>query len=333
MIKKKKVVILLNPVDKNASLDDQDVLVQAAEITKSLRKLGYTVSRIDFTANMQECMDKLKKRNPQFVFNLAETFHGKGAFIYLAPAMLDFMGMKYSGGTTDSIFITTNKMLAKEFLIANSIPTPPWFLNERQHNFVPGCHYIVKAVNEDASIGIDSDSVRFFNDTSELLDVIKEKEKKHKIAFFAERYIEGREFNVAVLGHKGEPVVLPPAEIEFVNFGKDRFRIIDYKAKWETESFEYENTRRRLDFGPEDEAIINEIKDIAATCWRKFGLRGYARVDFRVDELNRPWVLEINVNPCISPDGGFMAAAGKAGLSYTDAIKKIIGEINLEKKS
>jgi D-alanine-D-alanine ligase len=70
--------------------------------------------------------------------------------------------------------------------------------------------------------------------------------------------------------------------------------------------------------GPEDTILISELKRLAIECWKVFGLRGYARVDFRVDTQGRPWILEINANPCLSPDAGFAAAAAYAGISYPD---------------
>jgi D-alanine-D-alanine ligase len=66
---------------------------------------------------------------------------------------------------------------------------------------------------------------------------------------------------------------------------------------------------------------------VAQQCWQLFGLRGYARIDFRVDEAQQPYVLEINTNPCLSPDAGFLAAAGQAGLSLTDVVQRIIQEV------
>ena len=140
-----------------------------------------------------------------------------------------------------------------------------------------------------------------------------EKKNRGRGQFFAERYIEGREFNQAVLA--GE--LLPMAEIRFVEFPDDKLRIVDFRAKWEEDSFEYTHTLRSFDFAAADQPLLEELRAVARRCWDVFGLSGYARVDFRVDGDNRPWVLEINANPCLSPDSGFYAAAERAGLSFT----------------
>ena len=100
--------------------------------------------------------------------------------------------------------------------------------------------------------------------------------------------------------------------------------MVGYKAKWESESFEYNNTPREFDFPEEDYSLIAGLKKIALDCWKVFSLKGYARVDFRVDKSGNPWVLEVNANPCLSPDAGFAAALEKSGISFKSAIEKII---------
>ena len=84
------------------------------------------------------------------------------------------------------------------------------------------------------------------------------------------------------------------------------------------------HTVRRFDFPAQDGALLAELRRVAAQCWNAFGLRGYARVDFRVDAENRPFVLEVNANPCLSPDAGFAAAAARAGLSYLQVVERIL---------
>ncbi|TFG95506.1 MAG: hypothetical protein E4H13_13325, partial [Calditrichales bacterium] len=146
--------------------------------------------------------------------------------------------------------------------------------------------------------------------------------------WFVESYIPGREFNISILADNGKPEVLPVAEIEFVDFPPDKPMIVDYRAKWETDSFEYQHTVRSFDFPDTDESLFAELRVITAKCWEIFDLRGYARVDFRVDENGKPWVLEINANPCISPDSGFVAAAERAGINFNTVIKRIINDMS-----
>jgi D-alanine-D-alanine ligase len=101
-------------------------------------------------------------------------------------------------------------------------------------------------------------------------------------------------------------------------------KIVDYKAKWDADSFEYNNTIRKFDFQDDDSQLISSLQEISLQCWNVFSLRGYARVDFRVDNNGKPWVLEINTNPCLSPDAGFAAALEQAKIKYHEAIGLII---------
>ena len=156
---------------------------------------------------------------------------------------------------------------------------------------------------------------------------------------FAEAYIEGREFNLSLLASedlKGGPVsvgrgkscpeVLPPAEIRFDSYPAGKVRVVGYRSKWDEDSFEFTHTPRSFDFPDCDNALLVDLKDLALRCWELFDLRGYARVDFRVDGAGRPWILEVNANPCLSPDAGFAAAAARAGLPFTEVLNRIIGD-------
>jgi len=133
---------------------------------------------------------------------------------------------------------------------------------------------------------------------------------------------------MSVLAGKDGPEVLPPAEIVFVDYGEDKPRIVDFKAKWEMDSFEYTNTVREFPGEKLGKKLEINLKQAALTCWHLFGLKGYARVDARTDSNNNVFVIEINANPCISPDGGFVAATRQAGYSFKEVIQRIINDLN-----
>jgi D-alanine-D-alanine ligase len=101
-------------------------------------------------------------------------------------------------------------------------------------------------------------------------------------------------------------------------------RVIGYEAKWIEDSFACIHTVRHFPDGPEDAELLGRVREIATAAWRLCGLSGYARVDFRLDEQGLPNVLEVNANPCLSADAGFMAAAGRAGLSHADVVRRIL---------
>jgi D-alanine-D-alanine ligase len=147
-------------------------------------------------------------------------------------------------------------------------------------------------------------------------------------ACLAEAFIDGREFNLALLAdlHESAPEVLPPAEIRFDAYPPGKVRVVGYRSKWEEGSFEYNHTPRSFTFPETDAPLLLRLKELALGCWKLFDLRGYARVDFRVDKEGRPWILEVNANPCLSPDAGFLAATRQAGFTFADVLQRIIDD-------
>ncbi len=194
---------------------------------------------------------------------------------------------------------------------------------ERLRNGHP---YIIKPIHDHGSFGIGPDSIVCPDGAGSVLAALAERERRLDRPCFAERFIDGREFNLSVLAGPGGPEVLPPAEILFVGFPADEPRIVDYAAKWEPASFVYRNTPRRFDFPGSDRALLRELCKLAEACWHVFHLGGYARVDFRVDADGRPWVLEVNANPCLSPDAGFAAAVERAGYAFPEAVERIVAD-------
>src|SRR5260221_3800681 len=104
-------------------------------------------------------------------------------------------------------------------------------------------------------------------------------------------------------------------------------RVVASAAKWAPPSFEYKNPSRGYDFPAAGAALLERLSATALACARLFDLHGYARVDVRVDAAGTPWVLEVNANPCLSPDAGFAAAAAAAGLDGPAVLQRIIGDL------
>jgi D-alanine-D-alanine ligase len=328
MAKIGKIVILHSDVAPDASEDELDCLRQADTIAGALRQLGYDPVLMPFVLDLGQTINNLNSIRPDVVFNLVETVNSKGSLIYFAPALLDHLHIPYTGCGTDAIFLTSNKPLAKKIMHDAGIPTPAWITKAgtRYGSALAGT-YIVKACWEHASVGLDDDSIVTFADASKLLAAMEDRSKKIGGEFFAEAYIEGREFNIALItGPAGELKILPPAEMLFIDYAPDKLKLLDYRAKWVEDSFEYNNTRRTMDLGAEDASLVAQLQDIAKNCWQLFGLRGYARVDFRVDKDGNPLVLEINANPCLALEAGFAVALELAGIEYSKAMEYLIND-------
>ncbi len=318
-----KAVILFNQVSCDSPEDEQDVLVQMDHVSKALTKLGYEVEHLPLSLNLLEAREALLRFTPEIVFNLVESIGGAGRFIYFAPALLEELRLPFTGASSEALYLTTNKLLAKERLRAGGIPTPPWAGGKEILGNNPGIKppFIIKPVNEDASVGLDEEAI--VSDVKHLPSVLAERMNRYGECF-AELYIHGREFNISLLAGSEGPEVLPPAEMTFQDYPEGKPWLVGYEAKWDSSSFEYHHTVRSFDFNPEDNDLIDRLREISLRCWNLFSLRGYARVDIRVDAAGNPFVLEVNANPCISPDSGFIAAGERAALPYDKVIERIL---------
>ncbi len=327
-----RIVIAHNEIQDTASADERDVLVQASAVADALKHLGHDSLSLPCTLDLSAMRGRLEEIQPDLVFNLVESLAGQGRLIHLFPALLDAMQIPYTGAGTEAIFITSNKVLAKERLAAAALPTPVWIgpYPPRLPALGAGSaavatqRWIVKSLWEHASIGLDDDVLVCADSVEALHRILAARAQGLGGSCFAEAFVEGREFNLSLLAGPGRPQVLPPAEIIFEGYDRSRLRIVGYRAKWDAQSYEYHHTPRRFDFPAADSSLLDELRAAAGRCWRFFGLRGYARVDFRVDLHNRLWILEINTNPCLSPDAGFTAAVAQAGLSFPQAVARIL---------
>jgi D-alanine-D-alanine ligase len=320
----KRCCIIYNEPLAGALADELDVLDQVEHIEIHLKELGITVYRKGITIRFMEEIAVLAAEKPDFVINLVESINNKGELNYFIPALLNMYSIPYSGNPLEAIFLTSNKTLASKAMKDAGINNPASYLPSQYKLLKPGRKYIVKPIWEDGSLGITGDSV--FECKHGYEEKLKELDDSH---WFIEDFIDGREFNISVLAGKNGPEVMPPAEIVFVDYGADKPRIVDFKAKWEMGSFEYTNTVREFPGKAISDQLIKNLSETALACWHLFGLRGYARVDSRIDSNENVFVIEINANPCISPDGGFVAATKEAGYSFNDVIQRIINDLNI----
>lgn len=319
-MQKRDVVFLHERIPENPNRDELDVLRQVRYIRQALIRMGYTTSVLPFSLNLEEVARELKRRDPGIVFNLVEALERTGQLLHFAPALLDHLKIPYTGSDAEALFITTNKILAKKYLRWLGIPTCDWYTLDELDRLRPDVTYILKPICEDGSLGIHETCV-FTVKTDAFIEDLRRMDKR---AFFIETYIDGREFNLSVLGGAKGPQVMPPAEILFTDYPENKPKVVGYAAKWTEDSFEYSHTPRTFRFGKREGRLLEELEILALRCWNEFGLKGYGRVDFRVDTANRPFVLEINCNPCIAPESGFVAAAKRAGVTFSEVVERIL---------
>lgn len=323
-----RVAVLYNAVSPEHSEADRDVLEQVRVVTEALKTLGHEPVGLACTLDLAAVADWLRQVRPEKVFNLVESLGGSDWLGHLVPGLLDVLGLPYTGSPTEAVVLSTQKLLAKGRLHEAGLATPGWIAPDGHEGGGAAVAnprrgpWILKTLWEHASFALDDQSL-VKNAPADWRAWLAQRRRQLGRPCFVEQYIDGREFNLSLLEADG-PQVLPPAEIDFSDFPDGKPRIVGYRAKWVADSPEFQQTPRRFDFPEADGPLLAELCQRARACWELFGLRGYGRVDFRVDRQGQPWILEINANPCLSPDAGFAAALARAGISFPDAVQRIL---------
>ncbi len=324
-----KIGVLYNEPEANASTADLDVLVQVDVVSHALIKLGHEPIKLGCTLDLATLRRDLIALKPDHVFNLVESLAGVDRLMPLATLLLDTLSIPYTGTQTHGMLLANDKLAAKAKMRELGIPTADWFCADSCRCDHQG-PMIVKAVWEHASWGMDDQAI--VSNLTQAKKLLAERTQSSGRLHFAEAFIAGREFNLSLLAAPnstsllGAPQVLPVAEIDFSGLPTGKPKIVGYAAKWDEDSTEYAQTPRRFLDPGEDPELVKKLRQIACECWHAFGISGYARVDFRVDEAGNPWVLEVNANPCLSPDAGFAAALAQASIPFETAISRILAD-------
>ena len=317
------VIILHNRLSEHPTPDEQDVMDQASLVRKALETLGYKCLVRDVVRTLRDLIP-LKANKPAFVFNLVESVLGYTGLLHIVPSILHAWSIPYSGVGEEGLYLTTRKTLAKQIMRDHGIKTPAWFSTSEAGLLDKHKKYIVKPIAEEGSAGLDEQHVfdASLPETASWLGNFDPRE------YFAEEYIEGREFNLSITGKPGAYTIYPIPEMIFKDYPPEKARILGYRSKWEEDSFEYRHTARQFGTLEDNPGLAAGLRDTAIACGEVFGLSGYFRVDIRVGSDGLPTVLEVNGNPCIAPDSGFIAAGLHAGYSLTEIVKQIIDCLN-----
>jgi D-alanine-D-alanine ligase len=296
---------------------------EVGAIEESLRGGGfhpYVLSVENFSRDLIQTLTKIA---PRFVFNLCEEINGKCELEMCVAGLLELMGIPYTGSDPCALGLALNKFYVKQILRSAGIPTARGYLRyPGQKLTVPrGMRFpmFVKPSRQDASLGINSNSV--CHTPKQLEKQILYIHEVYAQEALIEEYLDGREFNVSVVGGRS-PEVLAISEINFSGLPEDEPRIVSYRAKWDEESPMFSFT---VPICPAHltKRLETRIKDIAIRSYQCIGCRDYARIDMRTDSRGSLYVLEVNPNPDISPKAGFARAARAAGYSYSDIILRI----------
>ncbi len=311
------------------SESDAGILEEVRAVCEALARLKIP-HRAAGVSSLADVPSAVAAGTEPVVFNLVESLAGDPQDCNLVPAICRTFGRSCTGNDDRALAISLDKWQSKALLQAAGLLVPKAICvcpgqKLRRTGLFAG-PYIVKPACADASEGITAESVV----RSAGAALAKAVRRIHELgqAALVEQYIVGRELNVSVLqtgSTAGDVQVLPLAEIDFSALPKDadKPRIVDYSAKWLTDSFAFHNTPRVIP-APLPPAVAKQVRQAALAAWHVLGCRDYVRVDFRLDSKLRPLILEVNANPDISPDAGFAAAVQAAGIGFDGFVETVV---------
>lgn len=323
------VVILFNlprAAAANACAEsDAGILRQVAAVADALCHLGIPHRRAG-VYGLTDVPAALAAGDEEIVVNLVESLAGDERDMAFVPEVARAMGRSCTGNDGTCQALCHDKWRANAVLRGRGVPTPAGVCVPAGQRAVPGelpaGPLIIKPLHTDASEGITAASV-VESCGAALDEAVRRVHEQFDQPALVEQYIDGRELNVSVIDIAGGARTLPVAEIEFVAYPPGKPRIVDYAAKWLPESFEYRNTPRRIPAAL-DPAAAAQVQRLALEAWAAVGGRDYARVDFRLAADGRPYVLEVNPNPDLSPDAGFAAALEAVDIPFEAFVKALI---------
>jgi D-alanine-D-alanine ligase len=310
-----RIAILFDGVSALAPVPDLLILATVEAIERALKEEGHATTRVPVALDSR-WFDRLRRGRFDLAFNMCEGIDGIATYEPPVIGAMELIGLPYTGSSSWTTSLCLRKHVVNALLDRAGLPIPA-FAVARPGKPLPkvGFPAICKPAAEDASLGIEQRSVvRTKQALAERVGAMHEMWDE----VLVQRYIDGREINVGVVGS----TVLPLAEVDFGDLPKSLWRIVSYRSKWETGSEEDLGTQPRCpaDLDPK---VADEISRLALDAWHLVGGEGYGRVDMRIDRLGRPWILEVNSNPDIAPDAGLARMARAAGLDYTALIRLV----------
>ena len=310
-----KVAILFDGASAFAEFPDQEILGTVEAVAESLITEGNSVVRIAVHADVR-WVDKLRRARVDLVFNLCESIDGVAALEPAVISVVELLGLPYTGSSSWTTSLCLRKHVVNAALERAGLPVPK-FAVVRRGSAIPSVGFpaICKPAAEDASIGVEQRSVvRTSRALAERVGSMLERWDE----VLVQRYVDGREVNVGLVGD----AVLPIAEIDFGRMPKGMWRIVTYRSKWEDGSDEDVGSAPRCP-ARLPATVAAQLRKIAVAAWRIVGGAGYGRIDLRIDERGRPWILEVNANPDIAPDAGLARMAGVAGIDYGAMVRQV----------
>jgi len=317
-----KVVVLFDGISALGKSPDLAILETVEAVEAALANDGHEPTRIPINSDGR-WIERVRRAKPDLAFNLCEGIDGIAYLEASVISSLELLGVPYTGSGSWTTSICLRKHVVNRLLAAAGLPVPRFGV-ARVGQPIPVVGYpaICKPAAEDASLGIEQRSVvRNTRQLAERVHAMLESWDE----ILVQRYVTGREVNVGLIGD----TVLPISEIDFSGMPEGKWRIVSYASKWEVGSEEDLGTVPKCP-AKLPKKLAEEVRSVALAAWKLVGGTGYGRVDMRIDEEGRPWILEVNANPDIAPDAGLARMAGVAGMPYSSLIREI-SELGLKR--
>ena len=310
-----KVAVLFDGASALAKSPDLLILGTVEAVERALADEGNAATRIPVFPDGR-WIERVRRGKFDCAFNLCEGIDGVAEVEPSVISVLELFGLPYTGSGSWTTALCLRKPIANTLLDRAGLPVPRWCAVRRSGELPSvGFPAICKPAAEDASVGVEQRSVvrsarALAARVEAMLHVWDE--------VLVQRYVDGREVNVGLLGD----TALPIAEIDFGDMPRGMWRIVSYRSKWEQGSDEDLGgvPRCPADLTPD---VAAEVRRIALAAWRVVGGQGYGRVDMRLDQAGRPWILEVNANPDFAPDAGFARMARVAGIEYPALVRSL----------
>jgi D-alanine-D-alanine ligase len=313
-----KLVVLFDGISALGKSPDLAILETVEAVEAVLAADGHEAVRVPVNPDAR-WVERVRRAKPDLAFNLCEGIDGVALLESSVISSLELLGIPYTGSGSWTTSICLRKHVVNTMLDAAGLPVPR-FAVARAGEPAPSVGFpaICKPAAEDASLGVEQRSV--VKSARALQTRVSEMHQEWD-EVIVQRFIAGREVNVGILGQR----VLPIAEIDFSSMPAEYWRIVSYRSKWETGSDEDLGSVPRCPANLPD-ALVAELGRIALAAWQVVDGRGYGRVDLRIDETMRPWILEVNANPDFAPDAGLARMARTAGIDYAAMVRLVCEE-------
>lgn len=293
------------------------------DVVTTLRKRGHEVLVIGVHDDLTPIRQSIESFKPTIVFNMMEAFADIGVFDQNIVSYLELLRVPYTGCNPRGLTLSRDKALSRKLLAYHRIPAPYFTVVplNRRPVLPKKLQYplIVKSLTYESSIGISQASVVANED--QLGKRVKYIHDTILTPAIVEQFVDGRELYVGVMGNH-RLRVFPVWEMSFAKMSENNWRIATERVKW---SVKYQK-RHGIDTSEAQlpEGVAAKVQHLAKRAYRALELSGYARVDFRMDANNNPYVIEANANPQLAEAEDFAQSAKRANLAYSMLLERIM---------